>query len=147
MLQERPDAILPTMGGQTALNLAKALSEVGTAAGGCWQGVGDRPGQVAAKMPEMRLPGRVAGCARRAADAVAPLRRCPQPWTTQPCPPPASPQPCLEPSPATPPMQQGILDKYGVELIGAKLESINKAEDRDLFAQVGGRWGRGPRKV
>ena len=26
--QERPDAILPTMGGQTALNLAKALSEV-----------------------------------------------------------------------------------------------------------------------
>jgi carbamoylphosphate synthase large subunit len=27
-LQERPDAILPTMGGQTALNLAKNLSEV-----------------------------------------------------------------------------------------------------------------------
>ena len=27
--QERPDAILPTMGGQTALNLAKGLSEVG----------------------------------------------------------------------------------------------------------------------
>jgi len=27
-LQERPDAVLPTMGGQTALNLAKALSEV-----------------------------------------------------------------------------------------------------------------------
>ncbi len=27
-LQERPEAILPTMGGQTALNLAKALSEV-----------------------------------------------------------------------------------------------------------------------
>lgn len=27
-MQERPDAILPTMGGQTALNLAKALSEV-----------------------------------------------------------------------------------------------------------------------
>ena len=26
--KERPDAILPTMGGQTALNLAKALSEV-----------------------------------------------------------------------------------------------------------------------
>lgn len=30
-------------------------------------------------------------------------------------------------------MQQGILDKYGVELIGAKLPSINKAEDRELF--------------
>ena len=29
-VQERPDAILPTMGGQTALNLAKALSEVCT---------------------------------------------------------------------------------------------------------------------
>ena len=56
--KEKPDAILPTMGGQTALNLAKALSE------------------------------------------------------------------------------QGILDKHGVELIGAKLESINKAEDRDLFAQA-----------
>jgi len=27
-MQERPDAILPTMGGQTGLNLAKALSEV-----------------------------------------------------------------------------------------------------------------------
>lgn len=27
--KERPDAILPTMGGQTALNLAKALSEGG----------------------------------------------------------------------------------------------------------------------
>jgi carbamoylphosphate synthase large subunit len=25
------------------------------------------------------------------------------------------------------------LDKYGVELIGAKLPSINKAEDRELF--------------
>ena len=28
LLQERPDAVLPTMGGQTSLNLAKALSEV-----------------------------------------------------------------------------------------------------------------------
>ena len=56
--KERPDAILPTMGGQTALNLAKALSE------------------------------------------------------------------------------GGILDKYNVELIGAKLESINKAEDRELFADA-----------
>ncbi len=27
-VQERPEAILPTMGGQTALNLAKALAEV-----------------------------------------------------------------------------------------------------------------------
>lgn len=56
--KEQPDAILPTMGGQTALNLAKALSE------------------------------------------------------------------------------NGILDKYGVELIGAKLASINKAEDRELFANA-----------
>ncbi|CAI5494907.1 unnamed protein product [Closterium sp. Naga37s-1] len=55
---ERPDALLPTMGGQTALNLAVALSERGT------------------------------------------------------------------------------LDKYGVELIGAKLDSINKAEDRDLFKRA-----------
>lgn len=30
MMQEKPDAVLPTMGGQTALNLAKALSEVRT---------------------------------------------------------------------------------------------------------------------
>ena len=28
VMQERPDAVLPTMGGQTSLNLAKALSEV-----------------------------------------------------------------------------------------------------------------------
>ncbi|CAI7800974.1 unnamed protein product [Closterium sp. NIES-54] len=55
---ERPDALLPTMGGQTALNLAVALSERGT------------------------------------------------------------------------------LDKYGVELIGAKLDAINKAEDRDLFKRA-----------
>jgi carbamoyl-phosphate synthase large subunit len=52
---ERPDSVLPTMGGQTALNLAKALAE------------------------------------------------------------------------------QGVLDRYGVRLIGASLEAINKAEDRQLF--------------
>ncbi|MFZ5468612.1 MAG: carbamoyl-phosphate synthase large subunit [Myxococcota bacterium] len=52
---ERPDSLLPTMGGQTALNLAKALAE------------------------------------------------------------------------------SGVLAKYGVRLIGASLEAINKAEDRQLF--------------
>jgi len=56
--KERPDAILPTMGGQTGLNLAKNLAE------------------------------------------------------------------------------SGILDKYGVELIGAKLPSIDRAEDRELFKQA-----------
>ncbi|CAM8889714.1 unnamed protein product [Rhodiola kirilowii] len=56
--KERPDAILPTMGGQTALNLAVALAE------------------------------------------------------------------------------SGALEKYGVELIGAKLEVIKKAEDRDLFKKA-----------
>jgi carbamoyl-phosphate synthase large subunit len=55
---ERPDALLPTMGGQTALNLAVALAENGT------------------------------------------------------------------------------LAKYGVELIGANLEAIQKAEDRKLFKQA-----------
>lgn len=29
--------------------------------------------------------------------------------------------------------EKGILDKYGVELIGARLDSIKKAEDRELF--------------
>ena len=53
--KERPDALLPTMGGQTALNCAKALAE------------------------------------------------------------------------------SGVLEKYNVELIGARLESINKAENRELF--------------
>jgi carbamoyl-phosphate synthase large subunit len=52
---ERPDAILPTMGGQTGLNLAIDLHE------------------------------------------------------------------------------RGVLEKFGVELIGAKIDSIKKAEDRDLF--------------
>ena len=53
--RERPDALLPTLGGQTALNLAKALHEDGT------------------------------------------------------------------------------LERYGVELIGANYEAINRAEDRELF--------------
>ncbi|KAL5994531.1 hypothetical protein ACLOJK_024584 [Asimina triloba] len=56
--KERPDAILPTMGGQTALNLAVALAE------------------------------------------------------------------------------SGALERYDVELIGAKLDAIKKAEDRDLFKQA-----------
>ena len=55
---ERPDAILPTLGGQTALNLSMRLSE------------------------------------------------------------------------------EGILEKYGVEMIGANYEAINKSEDRDLFKQA-----------
>ena len=55
---ERPDALLPTMGGQTALNLAVALAKDGT------------------------------------------------------------------------------LEQFGVELIGANLEAIEKAEDRDLFKQA-----------
>ncbi len=56
--RERPDAILPTMGGQTALNNAVALAE------------------------------------------------------------------------------GGVLDRYGVELIGAKLDAIRKAENRELFQRV-----------
>jgi carbamoyl-phosphate synthase large subunit len=31
---------------------------------------------------------------------------------------------------------QGVLDHYGVEMIGAKLEAIKKAEDRDLFKEA-----------
>jgi len=56
--KERPDALLPTMGGQTALNLAVELAE------------------------------------------------------------------------------SGVLGKYGVELIGAKLPAIKKAEDRELFKEA-----------
>jgi carbamoyl-phosphate synthase large subunit len=56
--KERPDALLPTMGGQTALNLSVELAE------------------------------------------------------------------------------KGVLDKYGVELIGAKLGAIKKAEDRELFKEA-----------
>ena len=32
--------------------------------------------------------------------------------------------------------ERGILDRYGVEMIGAKLEAIKKAEDRGLFKQA-----------
>ncbi|MFE6132978.1 carbamoyl-phosphate synthase large subunit, partial [Streptomyces sp. NPDC056437] len=32
--------------------------------------------------------------------------------------------------------EQGVLEKYGVELIGANVEAINKGEDRDLFKEV-----------
>lgn len=56
--KERPDAVLPTLGGQTALNTAVAVAE------------------------------------------------------------------------------NGVLDKFGVELIGAKLPAIKKAEDRTLFKQA-----------
>jgi carbamoyl-phosphate synthase large subunit len=56
--REHPDALLPTLGGQTALNLAVALS------------------------------------------------------------------------------QSGVLERYGVELIGASLEAIRRAEDRDMFKQT-----------
>jgi len=56
--KERPDAVLPTMGGQTALNTALSLNKM------------------------------------------------------------------------------GVLEKYGVEMIGAKAEVIDKAEDRDLFRQA-----------
>ncbi|MEA5594325.1 carbamoyl-phosphate synthase large subunit [Rivularia sp. UHCC 0363] len=61
--KERPNALLPTMGGQTALNIAVALAK------------------------------------------------------------------------------NGVLDKYGVELIGAKLAAIEKAEDRKLFSEAMGRIG------
>lgn len=61
--KERPDALLPTMGGQTALNIAVALSK------------------------------------------------------------------------------NGALEKYGVELIGAKLPAIEKAEDRQLFKEAMDRIG------
>jgi carbamoyl-phosphate synthase large subunit len=61
--KERPDALLPTMGGQTALNIAVALAK------------------------------------------------------------------------------NGVLEKYGVELIGAKLPAIEKAEDRKLFGEAMARIG------
>ena len=32
--------------------------------------------------------------------------------------------------------QSGVLDKHGVELIGAKLDAIQKAEDRELFKKA-----------
>ncbi|MEZ5847098.1 MAG: carbamoyl-phosphate synthase large subunit [Geminicoccaceae bacterium] len=56
--REKPDALLPTMGGQTALNTAKALAE------------------------------------------------------------------------------RGVLERHGCEMIGASLEAINKAEDRELFREA-----------
>jgi len=37
--------------------------------------------------------------------------------------------------------KMGILDRYGVEMIGASIESINKAEDRDLFRTAMGKIG------
>ena len=60
---ERPDALLPTLGGQTALNLAIELAET------------------------------------------------------------------------------GVLERFGVEMIGARLEAIKKAEDRDRFKEAMGRVG------
>jgi carbamoyl-phosphate synthase large subunit len=65
IIAERPDALLPTMGGQTALNIAVQLAK------------------------------------------------------------------------------SGVLDKYGVELIGAKLDAIEMAEDRKLFKEAMERIGVG----
>src|SRR4051812_50094794 len=65
--RERPDALLPTLGGQTALNLARSLHEDGT------------------------------------------------------------------------------LERFGVELIGANYDAIGRAEDRELFAQRMGKGGLGSR--
>src|SRR4030042_1513852 len=64
--QERPDALLPTLGGQTALNVAVKLAEA------------------------------------------------------------------------------GVLDHYGVKMIGANQEAIRKAEDRNLFQQAMARTGLHP---
>ena len=33
-------------------------------------------------------------------------------------------------------VREGVLEQYGVELIGASREAIDKAEDRDLFRQA-----------
>ena len=63
IIEERPDALLPTIGGQTGLNLAVELAET------------------------------------------------------------------------------GVLDRYGVEMIGARLDAIRKAEDRDLFREAMGNIG------
>ncbi|MBP9021227.1 MAG: carbamoyl-phosphate synthase large subunit [Syntrophobacterales bacterium] len=35
----------------------------------------------------------------------------------------------------------GVLDRYGVEMVGASVEAIKKAEDRDLFREAMGRIG------
>ena len=37
--------------------------------------------------------------------------------------------------------RDGILDRYGVEMIGARAEAIDKAEDRELFREAMGRIG------
>lgn len=54
-------------------------------------------------------------------------RRSPHPIPTRP--------PSLPPLFTHPRLQRGILAKYGIELIGAKLPSIDRAEDRELFKQ------------
>src|SRR5210317_1200441 len=33
-------------------------------------------------------------------------------------------------------VREGVLEKYGVEMVGASREAIDKAEDRDLFRQA-----------
>ena len=57
--KERPDALLPTLGGQTALNLAKALHEDGTLYTGDVAGVRIAPGRFVfapTPPPEVDLP-------------------------------------------------------------------------------------------
>jgi hypothetical protein len=108
VLQERPDAVLPTMGGQTGLNLAKALSEVRR-----------NPLCVPSTFPYLlyTLHDCIAAFSHKCASMNEESTHSHEIFFAL-------------------PVQQGILDKYNVELIGAKLPSINRAEDRELFKQA-----------
>ena len=65
--RERPDALLPTLGGQTALNLAIELADAGTGGAGGVFGVGtDSVGVATLQLPGGRPPA-------RAIDLIAPL--------------------------------------------------------------------------
>ena len=165
---EKPDALLPTMGGQTALNLAKVRP-------GGWRillatsrVIGYRLTQetrvqialddVASNIRTRRAwstrrsTRHVTGChgipesrVQTASDDVASnnniarhvlgcyhvsikRRRLYVRWMTR---------RAISARPQGKALAEGgILDKYGVELIGAKLEAINKAEDRLLFKEA-----------
>ena len=86
--RERPDALLPTLGGQTALNLAKALHEDGTLErfgveliGANYEAIAHRRGPRAVRGDDRRGPG--CGC-RRTRSPTRSRRRAPR-WPSSGC--------------------------------------------------------------
>ena len=92
----------------------------------------DRPGDGRRRPTSSRSPGR---WSRRSSPRSGPTRCCRR-WA-------ARPRSTARSTCA----RHGVLEKYGVELIGASREAIDKAEDREMFKEAMTRIGLGSRAL